>query len=98
MLILFTTVVGVGIIVLLAAVAKYINTHSKYRLGQASEMELREFRGGVVTTIVTMVIVMAAMTLVLWTTSDFFSSNSLAGESEEATTTPATTSTDTSDK
>lgn len=87
-----------GIITLLVAAAQNISTYSSYRIGEATEMEVRQSQSGLVTTVVIVVVAMAAMPLVLWLASDFFSSNSLAGESEEASTTPATTSTDTSDK
>lgn len=79
-----------GSIILLAAAAQNMSTYSSYRLGEATEMEVRQSQRGLVTTVVIFVVAMAAMPLVLWLTSDFFSSNSLAGESEEATTTPAT--------
>ena len=79
-----------GIITLLAAAAMNMSTLSSYRLGQATEMELRQSQRGAATTIVAVVIAMAAMSLVLWLASDFFSSGSLAGESEEASTTSAT--------
>ena len=85
-----------SIIVLLAALAKDIYTNTNYRLGQASPMEVRESRGGVVTVVVTVVIVMAAMALALHVASDFFSSNTPLGEegqSEDVTTAPATSTT-----
>ena len=87
-----------GSITLLAAAAQNMSTYFSYRLGEATEMEVRQSQGGFVTTVVIFVVAMAAMPLVLWLASDFFSSGSLVGESEEATTAPATTSTDTSDK
>lgn len=87
-----------GSITLLAAAARNMSTYSSYRLGEATEMEVRQSQGGLVTTVVIFVVAMAAIPLVLWLASDFFSSGSLVGESEEATTAPATTSTDTSDK
>ena len=87
-----------GSITLIAAAAQNMSTYSSYRLGEATEMEVRQSQGGLVTTVVIFVVAMAAMPLVLWLASDFFSSGSLVGESEEATTAPATTSTDTSDK
>lgn len=79
-----------GIITLFTAAFTSMSTNSKYRLGQATDMELRQSQRGLVTTVVTVVVAATAMSLVLWLASDFFSSNSLAGESEEATTTPAT--------
>lgn len=87
-----------GSITLIAAAAQNMSTLSSYRLGEVTEMEVRQSQGGLVTTVVIFVVAMAAMPLVLWLASDFFSSGSLVGESEEATTAPATTSTDTSDK
>lgn len=87
-----------GGITLLVAAAQNMSTYSSYRLGEATEMEVRQSQGGLVTTVVIFVVAMAAIPLVLWLASDFFSSGSLVGESEEATTAPATTSTDTSDK
>lgn len=79
-----------GSIILLAAAAQNMSTYSSYRLGEATEMEVRQSQRGLVTTVVIFVVAMAAMPLVLWLASDFFSSNSLAGESEEAVTAPAT--------
>lgn len=79
-----------GSIILLAAAAQNMSTYSSYRLGEATEMEVRQSQRGLVTTVVIFVVAMAAMPLVLWLASDFFSSNSLAGESEEVVTAPAT--------
>ena len=85
------TIVLIGsIITLLAAAAQNISTYSSYRIGEATEMEVRQSQSGLVTNVVIVVVAMAAMPLVLWLASDFFSSGSLAGESEEATTTSAT--------
>lgn len=78
-----------GIIALLAAAFISMSTNSKYRLGQATPIEVRQSQRGLATAVVTVVVAVAAMALVLWFASDFFSSGSLAGESEEATTAPA---------
>lgn len=82
-------VVGGGIIVLLA-VAMNMSIQSSYRIGEATEMEVRQSQRGLVKAFVAMVVGMAVMALVLNMSPDFFSSNSLEGESEEATTAPAT--------
>lgn len=95
---IFTVVLIGGIITLFTAAFTSMSTNSKYRLGQTTDMELRQSQRGFATAVVTVAVTAAGMALILWLASDFFSSNSLAGESEEATTTPATTSTDTSDK
>lgn len=79
-----------GIITLLAAAFTSMSANSKYRLGQATDMELRQSQRGLATAVVTVVVTAAGMALILWLASDFFSSGSLAGESEEATTTSAT--------
>ena len=96
-LVLIIVLIG-GIITLLAAAFTSMSTNSKYRLGQATPIEVRQSQRGLATAVVTVVVAAAAMALVLWLASDFISFDSLAGESEEATTAPATTSTDTSDK
>ena len=85
------TIVLIGsIIILPAAAAQNISTYSSYRIGEATEMEVRQSQSGLVTTVVIVVVAMASMPLVLWLASDFISFDSLAGESEEATTAPAT--------
>lgn len=79
-----------GIITLLAAAAQNMSTYSSYRLGEATEMEVRQSQRGLATAVITVVVAAAAMALVLWLASDFISFDSLAGESEEATTTSVT--------
>ena len=86
----FTVVLIGGIIILLAAAAMNMSTLSSYRLGQTTDMELRQSQRGFATAVVTVAVTAAGMALILWLASDFFSSNSPVGESEEATTTSAT--------
>lgn len=93
MYILFYSALVVGFIVFLAAIAHDTNTYFDHQMGQASPMEVRESRRGLVKVMVTVVIALAGTALALHVAFDFFSSNTPqgeAGQSEEATTAPAT--------